>query len=637
MPVPLGRIVMLTSLFEEIRLPDGTKHHLMSVEDLTQRNPFFTSPYLVEFRLEWGLPVWRYAINDFVFEKHLLFPHRQNTVHVTYKMIQGSGSVRMQLRPAVNFRRHDAPVDTTLQQPYALTAIADRFELETEGEFPPMRMFIYGQRSAFVVEGHDIIQVYHESEHNRGYASSGDLWSPGTFRAVLDQDKPITVVASTERWETILALQPADAMMAEQQRRARLLAKTPQAARQEIGDDLILAADQFIITPTGRIEDSARARAAGDESCSVIAGYHWFTDWGRDTMISLEGLALITGRHVEAGYILRNFGRYVQNGLIPNMFPEDTCNGRYNTADATLWFFHAIDRYLQLTGDRITLLNLLPVLVDIIECHRRGTIYGIGMDPADSLITQGQAGYALTWMDAKVEDWVVTPRRGKAIEINALWYNALRLMEEWSKYDPQLGKSTEYAELAAQVGKSFNERFWHPGSELLYDLVDGDKGNDPACRPNQILAISLRYPVLARDKWSTVLQTVQRELLTPVGLRSLSQDHPDYKQKYFGNLLARDAAYHQGTIWAWLIGPFIDAWLKLYPDRLEEARGFLSGFHSHLDEDGVGQISEVFDADAPFLARGCIAQAWSVAEVLRVLAKTGGAAQTRRLRQRRSS
>ena len=623
MPVPLGRIVMLTSLFEQIRLPDGTKHHLMSEEDLTKRNPFFISPYLSEFRLQWGLPVWRYEIDGFVFEKQILFPHRQNTVHVTYRMIRGDGSVRLQLRPAVNFRRHESPVDSMLLKPYALKAIDNRFELETSSEFPPLRMFLYGELPAFIIDGHDIRQVYYESENNRGYASSGDLWSPGTFRAVMDEDNPVTVVASTERWETILALRPKDAILAEERRRARLLADAPQAAREHIGDDLILAADQFITTPTGRVEDSARARAAGDEVCSVIAGYHWFTDWGRDTMISLEGLTLITGRHLEAGYILRTFGRYIQNGLIPNMFPEGNNEGLYNTADATLWFFHAIDRYLHVTGDRITLQHLLPLLVDIIECHRRGTVFGIGMDPDDNLLIQGESGYALTWMDAKVGDWVVTPRRGKAVEINALWYNALCLLQEWTENDPENGKSADYAKLAARVRESFNLRFWHSAGEFLYDIVDGESGDDPACRPNQIFAISLRYPVLASDKWSAVIKTVKRELLTPVGLRSLGQDHPDYKRKYFGDLQARDAAYHQGTVWGWLIGPFIDAWLKLYPDRIKEARGFLSGFVSHMDEAGVGTISEVFDAESPFIPRGCIAQAWSVAEVLRSLAKTG--------------
>jgi predicted glycogen debranching enzyme len=381
--------------------------------------------------------------------------------------------------------------------------------------------------------------------------------------------------------------------------------------------ELVLAADQFIITPAGRIEEAARARAMGDEVRTVIAGYHWFTDWGRDTMISLEGLTLCTGRQREAGYILRTFGHYVRDGLIPNMFPEGTKEGLYHTADGTLWFFHAIHRYLRNTDDRSTLRQLLPKLKSIVEHHLAGTRFGIGVDPADGLLRQGEEGYQLTWMDAKVDDWVVTPRRGKAVEINALWYNALRLLAEWLREegDPSAPQLEDHAERARE---SFNQRFWFAEGGHLYDVIDGEHGSDPACRPNQIIAISLDHPVLDRKYWQPVFDVVRARLLTPVGLRSLAPGHRDYKAQYYGDLRARDAAYHQGTVWGWLAGPMVDAWLKIHPDDKAGARkAVLEGFAQHLDDGGIGTLSEIFDAESPYTPRGCMAQAWSVAEVLR--------------------
>jgi predicted glycogen debranching enzyme len=352
----------------------------------------------------------------------------------------------------------------------------------------------------------------------------------------------------------------------------------------------------------------------------VIAGYHWFTDWGRDTMISLEGLTLTTGRYVEAAYILRTFAHYVRDGLIPNMFPEGESEGLYHTADASLWFFHAVDRYVEASGDLLTLALLYPVLKDIVDHHVRGTRFGIRVDERDGLLTQGASDVQLTWMDAKVDGWVVTPRRGKAVEINALWFNALRLMQRWAgSHGDDPGAYGARADLAH---RSFNARFWFAQGGYLFDVVDAEGGgNDAKCRPNQVFAISLPNPVLAQERWAAVMDVVRDRLLTPVGLRSLAPGDRDYKAKYFGDLRARDAAYHQGTVWGWLVGPFVDAWLKVHPDDTTGARHALEGFIPHLDQACVGSISEVFDADKPFTPRGCIAQAWSVAEVLRVWTK----------------
>ena len=285
------------------------------------------------------------------------------------------------------------------------------------------------------------------------------------------------------------------------------------------------------------------------------------------------------------------------------------------------------------TGDRETLRLLLPTLSSIVEHHVRGTRFGIGVDPGDGLLRQGAAGYQLTWMDAKVGDWVVTPRRGKAVEINALWYNALRLLEGWVREEQGSEAAAPLATRAAEVRTAFNARFWYAEGGYLYDVVDGESGDDPACRPNQLFAISLSHPVLAEARWASVLEVVRDRLLTPLGLRTLAPDHPDYKATYDGDLRARDAAYHQGTVWPWLVGPFVDAWLRARPGDRASARALLEGLWTHLDEACVGSISEIFDAEPPFTPRGCISQGWSVAEALRALiltAEPGPAPRTRR-------
>jgi predicted glycogen debranching enzyme len=312
----------------------------------------------------------------------------------------------------------------------------------------------------------------------------------------------------------------------------------------------------------------------------------------------------------------------LRDGLIPNLFPEGDAEGLYHTADATLWMFHALDRYVATTGDRLTLRRLLPRFEEIVAHHQRGTRFGIGLDPRDSLLRQGAEGYQLTWMDAKVDGWVVTPRRGKAVEINALWYNALRILERWLREERGEEAAAAVRELADRCRDSFNRRFWYAHGGYLFDVVDGEKGDDPACRPNQIFAVSLPHPVLEPHRWPAVVEVVRRELLTPFGLRSLARGHPDYKASYHGDLRTRDAAYHQGTVWSWLIGPFVDAWLRVHPDDPSTARGFLEPLVKHLGEACVGSVSEVFDAEPPYTPRGCIAQAWGVAELLRAILAT---------------
>ena len=613
LPAPLGRLVMLNHVSETFTLPDADPVSIDEEQGIG---------HLSEFRLEAGLPVWRFAFGATVVEKRLVLPHGQNTVHVTYQLVEPGGAVQLTLRPAVHFRSHDAPVNQHIDGEYALTAVDDRYEISLRPQTPTLRLRMEGQHARFTLESRHIAEVPYRVERSLGYDAMGDLWCPGSFTVDVTSEQPATLVASSEPWNIVDALTPQAAMAAERERRRRLLRLAPPPARTGIGAELALAADQFIISPAGRVEDGARAKAAGDEVRTVIAGYHWFTDWGRDTMISLDGLTLATGRHAEAGYLLRTFAYYVQDGLIPNLFPEGQNQGLYHTADATLWFFHAIDRYLDVTSDRETLRLLLPTLLAIIQAHLRGTRFGIGVDPEDGLLREGAEGYQLTWMDAKIDDWVVTPRRGKAVEINALWYNALRLLEAWLHDEHHDEASARVGAAAARAYRSFNERFWYKDGDYLYDVVDGEGGDDPACRPNQIFAVSLRHAVLDPARWERVVGVVRERLVTPVGLRSLSPEHPDYKPQYYGDLRARDAAYHQGTVWAWLIGPFVDAWLKLHPMDQAGARAFLDGFAMHLSEACIGSISEIFDAEPPFTPRGCVAQAWSVAEVLRAYVRT---------------
>jgi predicted glycogen debranching enzyme len=623
LPSPLGRMMMFNDLVEEVELPGGNRVHLGGEERSGEAVRLHGADFLCEFRLDMGLPVWRYRAGGITLEKRLVMPHGQNTVYINYRVLDGEGTLTLSLRPSLHFRPHNAPVSESFDARYSLTVLEeDMYEVATDASLPPLRVWLIGEESRLTVDRIHIEEVVYRIEESRGYAARGDLWSPGYFHMKLCRGRDATLVASTESWDVMRAMPAEDVFDAEYDRRRRLLGEAHDEAQDGTAAELVLAADQFLITPNGRVQDAARARAAGDEIRSVIAGYHWFTDWGRDTMISLEGLTLVTGRHVEAAYILRTFAHYIRDGLIPNLFPEGKSDGLYHTTDATLWFFHAIDRYLQYTGDRGLLRRVLPKLMSIVDHHLRGTRFGIHVDPKDGLLTQGAEGYQLTWMDAKVDDWVVTPRRGKAVEINGLWYNALKLLERWLIEEDRGDAAPGIAEHAARTRESFNRRFWYEGGGYLYDVVESEKGGDDAAlRPNQLLTFSLSNPVLDQDKWKRVLDVVSHKLVTPVGLRSLSPDHPDYKAKYYGDLRSRDAAYHQGTVWAWLIGPYIDCWLKVYPEHAAKAQDFLNGFEPHLGEGCIGTIAEIFDAEAPFTPRGCAAQAWSVAEVLRAWVK----------------
>ena len=616
LPSPWGRTVMIPRLDEEV-VVEGESVLLSGIEFEDGRLESDLTKVISAFTREWQTPVWRCSFKGRQLEKRVIMPYGHNSVYVEYRLLEGD-PVRLHLRPFVTFRMLDAPLHDARKPPFPLTVLDGRYEMSLCENAPSLKMCLRPHAGVFVADPLLSPGVSYQVDRDRGAEHVESLASPGYFSADLMPGLPIAFVSSTEPWEH-LEFTPEAIFDAEAQRLSKLVAQLPDASQHDIERWLTLAADQFIVLPGSRMEEQALARASGDEARTVIAGYHWFTDWGRDTMISLDGLTLCTGRYREARSILRTFANYMQDGLLPNLFPEGQRKALYHTVDATLWYFHALDRYHRVTGDSETLLALRPVLQSVIEHHHNGTHFGIGVDRHDGLLRAGAEGYQLTWMDAKVDGWVVTPRRGKPVEIQALWYNALRCMVQWGEMAGE--ETSQWDVMATRARQSFNERFWRQEGGYLFDVIDGEHGDDPSFRPNQILAIALQHPILDESRWRSVVDAVEHKLLTPVGLRSLSRDHRDYKPMYFGDLRARDAAYHQGTVWAWLIGPFIDAWLKVYKDA-SKSRDMLGGFHSHLLENGIGTVSEIFDAEPPYHPRGCIAQAWSVAELLRVCRKT---------------
>jgi predicted glycogen debranching enzyme len=607
----LGRVVLLARMGE--RLEVGTRSvQLNGEEHEGGKGEFSGLPHLRRFSLEGTLPQWEYEVEGARVVRELVWAHEESRLALRYRNT-GALPVRLQLRPWPVFRPHDRPLPREPLHPEVRQESGGlKVDYSSHGV-----AYTLTCPAPFVAEPQRSPALFYRVEKRRGYDFLEHQESPGYFSAALAPGESLTL-------EVGLVGKPrqveGDLFEAERNRQRALVARAPeQVRRDDVMRRLVLAADQYIIHPPRPMDAALREDTRGDAR-SVIAGYPWFTDWGRDTMISLEGLTLCTGRLRAAAAILRTFRHAVREGLLPNLYPEGEADGVYHTADATLWFFHAIHRYLEHTQDWALLEEFFPTLEDIVARHLAGTRFNIGVDPEDGLLRQGAEGYQLTWMDAKVDGWVVTPRRGKAVELNALWYNALMLMAGWAA---RLGHlATGYLEAAERTRAAFNARFPNPATGCLFDVVDGEQGDDGAIRPNQVFSIGLPYPVLREELWRPVLQVVDETLLTPVGLRSLAPGHPDFKDRYDGDLRARDAAYHQGTVWSWLIGPYVDAHLKVARDP-ERVRAGLEGLIRHLDEAGLGQVSEVFDATPPFHARGCMAQAWSVAELLRVLMRLG--------------
>lgn len=601
LPPPLGR-AMLVNRLEETLHPAGSGGAFTQGGGaaITLGAGGDGDAHLTEFRLELGLPVWRFEWEGGALERRVVMEHGKNVTHLRWRLLDGP-AVTLSVRPWIQARPHGTPVDSAPAWGEA-TAWGPCLTVHVP-DLPPLRLDFADADALAQVEDQKTT-FYYANEDEGGDPAYGPLWSPGHLSATLCPGGTAHLRLATDM--------PAatDPWVAETARRRALLHRAHPALRQGMAAELVLAADSFVVVP--------RHRGGDGKARSIIAGYHWFADWGRDTMIALEGLTLLTGRAEEAKRILAGFAAHVRDGLVPNMFPDGTDNGLYNTADASLWFFHAVDRVFAATGDRDFLAHLLPVLEDMIAAHRAGTRFGIAMDPADGLLRQGEDGVQLTWMDAKVEDWVVTPRRGKAVEINALWHNALCCLAGWRQ---ALGQPAgDVADLAARVRTSFNRRFWAPELGYLRDVVDGPDGDEDMLRPNQLLAISLPHPVADPAHWPLVARRVRAELLTPCGLRSLAPSDPAYRPHFLGDRWARDGAYHQGTVWAWLIGPFVETWLRAFPGDHDRVRADLLAFAPHLDQFGIGSIAEVFDGAPPHHPRGCVSQAWSVAEWLRAWA-----------------
>jgi predicted glycogen debranching enzyme len=617
-PPPLGRMVFVSALRTWLCI--GDVRVLIDHEDLGVLAAADTRA-LREFTLDGGLPQWRYEVGTVILEKHVVMPHRRNTTCVIFKLRAADQPVQLECEPVLSVRPLESPLAEGGPRPLSAEVTADGMVVVADSALPPLRFFAQAASVKWEVISRDATRVEFAEEVARGYHHVGALFAP--CRACLSFDDGTAAIVLTTETDHQTDVLAQEWLEQEEQRRVALLEKA--GTFDDFEAELTLAADQFVIAPIGHAAAADAGRTSGTYSRSVIAGYHWFTDWGRDTMISLDGLTLVSGRHAEAAEILRMFGGHVVDGLIPNLFPEGHRVGLYHTADATLWFFEAIRRFTERTHDQTVLADLLPLLVEILECHRRGTLFGIGVDAADQLLMQGEAGYALTWMDARMDGWVVTPRRGKAVEINALWYNALQLMSGWLEARGDQAEADRCRREAALMRVSFNQRFWNRETGYLFDVVDGEGGQDAACRPNQLFAVSLSHPVLNEDRWPSVVAAAREKLLTPLGLRTLAPDEPGYQSQYSGDLRTRDGAYHQGTVWPWLIGAYVDALLKVAPDDVAAARAVLASFPAHLSQAGVGSISEICDADGPHLPRGCIAQAWSVAEVLRAWGRTRSA------------
>lgn len=613
---PLGITLLLTKLDETVVYGDvAYPLHTNRWADGTIAPHGYKQ--LERFYLEGTTPVWVYACADALIEKRVWMQQQANTTYIQYKMLRGSQLLTLSLKALVNYRdRHSSTRNSDL--PYEIVNQQQGIKIKA---FPDATSLYLSSVKNQEEIAWQINHVWYKNfalavEKYRGLNSIEDHLYAGNCRVTLQPGESVTIVASTKDGDN----QERDGEK-KGQREQKLIALFSDRHQPKVIpswiQQLVLAADQFIVDrPTADIPQGK----------TIIAGYPWFGDWGRDTMISLPGLTLTTGRFEVAKVILRTFAKYIDRGMLPNVFPDRGETPEYNTVDASLWYFEAIRDYLAHTGDKQLLIELFPALVEIIVWHRRGTRYNIQLD-SDGLIYAGEKGVQLTWMDAKVGNWVVTPRIGKPVEINALWYNALIIMSQFASY---LGKSEkEYLEMAAKTREGF-QRFWHPDLQYCYDVLDTPAGNDDSLRPNQIFAVSLPAmgigknlplaaklaPLLDDSQQKQVVDLVSRRLLTSYGLRSLCPNHLDYIGIYGGDRLQRDRAYHQGTVWGWLIGHFVQAHLKVYQNP-EVCKSFLEPMSEHLAAACVGNLSEIFDGDAPFIPRGAFAQAWSVAEVLR--------------------
>ena len=594
---PVQRMVLLASVEEWLRSADGPPQPLSAAEywDGTIYPDGFRRLEAVE--IDGMLPAFRWLVDGRIIEKRIWMELGVNRTVLTYRLVAGP-PISLQLRPLLAHR--DYHQQRHGQGGFDMAENRDGWIVDA-----------VGVRTHFQVHPSPVVRsrpdwywrVLHRAERERGLDDEEDLFTPGTVEIALDDQREVVVVIGTEPtppgWDVATSSQAA---------RQRQAALRDPATDHPLAAQLVVAAEQF------RVARQTIGESAVAQRRTVIAGYHWFTDWGRDTMISLAGLAIRPGTLWEARAVLDTYIGYLHEGLIPNRFPDGGQAPEYNTMDATLWLLQALAAYLRVSRDWRFVADRLDALEGVIDWHVRGTRHNIRMDAGDGLLAGGEEGYALTWMDARVEDWAVSPRAGKPVEINALWYNALCLTADWC--ERAMRPAGQYREMALRVRESAQARFWYGVGGYCFDVVDGPDGDDPSLRPNQVIALALVYPLIEGDRARCVLDVVTAKLLIPYGLRTLSPDDPRYQSTYRGDQRARDAAYHMGLAWPWLLGPYLDAHLRLNADRAA-VRRVVEPFGTHLADAGLGTVSEVFEPEPPYRPVGCIAQAWSVAELLR--------------------
>jgi predicted glycogen debranching enzyme len=597
---PVGRIVLLSKLDERLTV-GGVTYDLS-----TNHYPGALHPRGFEMLDSFSrdlFPVFDFSIDGVRLRKTIAAIHGQNTTLILYELLQSRTDVVLELRPFIAAR----DCHSLLKANDLVRRDADFsrgvFSLQAYAGVPTLFISVPG--SDYQPDAGWYYRFEYPIERERGFEHHEDLFTPGSMKVLLRPGSRLAVMASTE---DPTGRDAGELFDAERIRREALLEAAALPGR--LGRSLTLAADQFIVR-------------RGEEGKTIIAGYHWFSDWGRDTMIALPGLCLATRRFDDARRILMAFAGIVSEGMLPNHFPEGGEEPPFNTVDATLWFFVAVRKYLDATGDaELVRRSLFPVLSGIMAWHRRGTRHDIHED-TDGLLSAGSGGDQLTWMDARVGDLVVTPRHGKAVEVQALWYNALRILADFEQKWGTERAAQELSDLADRVLVRFPRLFWNDERGCLFDVVDGEY-RDPSLRPNQIFAISLPYPLITGGRAESVLAAIETYLLTPVGLRSLEQDDPRFHATYQGGPEQRDAAYHQGTVWSWLLGPYFTAVARVRGRSGISVEHLLTGLEPHLAEVCAGSISEIFDGAWPHHPRGCAAQAWSVGEILRVMREEMG-------------
>lgn len=595
---PVSRHLLLSKIDENLTL----NHEIYNLYSFQASDSFIAKGYHHLQRVTVDpLPTFFYSVRDVFIEKKICMVYGENTVVVVYRIRNGSDSAKLKLTPLVNFRDyHNNSASWHLKFDQKLYDKG----VHLKPTCYDLNLNIYCSEGTYTKQNECyFFNMFYAAEQERGLQAAEDHYIPGYFEVDVKpyEDKTITMIATIE--DKLNSTDGAALVKKEEERLGGLVRTS--GLQDELAQRLVMAADHFIV------------HRKSTDSKTIIAGYPWFTDWGRDTMIALPGLTLATNRFQDARDILYTFSRYVKDGLIPNMFPDEGQEPIYNSVDGALWYFEAVNKYIEYTKDyEFIQKHIYDALKQIVEYFIRGTHFNIKMEE-DSLLSAGEKGVQLTWMDAKIGDWIVTPREGKAVEINALWYNALKVMSRLSK---EYGEDNKrYEELSKKIKKSFTEEFWNKDKQCLFDVIN-DGGKDGKVRPNQIIAISVSYPVLDGDKAKLVVDKVWKELYTAYGLRSLSPYSNEYVGIYSGDQYRRDSAYHQGTVWTWPLGHFITAYMKVNgysKENKEKALCFIKPFRDHLNDACIGSVSEIFDGEEPLLPRGCFAQAWSVAEILR--------------------